>query len=132
MNFPVVKRAGDGALALCPKVSLGRPLPPGLVSETFNAVLESSRGARIGARGATRFSTSLKVVSTMWTEPRNPNIAPLMPRPHECVGRVHPSARRGGLDGAGGGAHSQVDMPWRHSGGKVIPQSGQEHPRIEL
>ena len=104
----------------------------GLVSETFNAVLTSSPGARIGARGATRFSTSLQVVSTMWTEPRNPNIAPLMPRPHECGGRVHPSAPRGGLYGAGGGAHTRVDMPWLFSGGKVIPQSGQEHPRTEL
>lgn len=100
-----------------------------------NAVLESSRGARIGARGATRFSTSQQVVSTMWTESRNPNIAPLMALPHESARRAHPSA---GLDGAGAGVidprgvSPRVDMPWHLSGGKVIPQGGQEHPRTEL
>ena len=67
----------------------------------------------------------------MWTESRNPNIAPLMARPLVQATNAHPSADTA-MKGAGGGVASRIDMPWLTSGGKVTPVDGQEHPRTEL
>jgi hypothetical protein len=105
----------------------------GLVSETFNTVLERLfRSPRVGARGATRFSTSSGVVSTMWTQSRKPNTVPLMARPQMLATNAHPSAAAFEPWPPGGGVASRIDMPWLTSGGKVTPVDGEEHPRTEL
>ena len=86
-----------------------------------------------------------EVVSTMWTESRNPNNAELMARPIAWsiaatsiairaqvsvltpIGRVAGAAR--GRSSTGSTNEARLALS---SGGKVTPANGQEHPRTEL
>jgi hypothetical protein len=96
-KFPLLKQTGDSGHKprnLSPEGFARQGFSRvGLVSETFNAVFGvSSTGAPGSAPEAPRAFPPPGVVSTMWTESRNPNIAPLMARPRTLATNAHPSA----------------------------------------